>query len=276
MTGIYFSGTGSTALCLSEFLKHCGGGETVSVEEPAAVEAIARERELVFAYPIYYSSLPKIVRDFIEEHSALWNGKRIYIIVTMGLFSGDGAGVSARLFRRYGAEVIGGLHLKMPDCIGDVKALKRSFEENRKIVEASLQKIETAARRLSDGDPIREGLSFFSHMVGLFGQRLYFGRKTRDYRKAAKIDEEKCVGCGTCVKLCPMKNIRIEDGMAFAGEQCTLCYRCFCACSHGAVTILGNRVYEQNRPNRYFPRSDFSDKLSKEQERTEQQNGGNQ
>lgn len=269
MTGIYFSGTGNTALCLSEFLKYCGG-ELYSIEESAAVEAISRETELIFAYPIYYSSLPKIVRDFIDGNSALWNGKRIYVIATMAMFSGDGAGVSARLFRKYGAEIVGGLHLKMPDSIGDEKALKRSFEENRKTVEASLRKTEIAARRLSDGKPDREGLGFFSHLAGLFGQRLYFGWKTRDYQKAAKIDGEKCVGCGTCVKLCPMKNIRLENRKAFAGEQCTLCYRCFCVCPRGAVTILGDRVYDQNRPNRYFPQSDFSDKLFRAQERTKQ------
>lgn len=268
MTGIYFSGTGNTALCLSEFLKHCGGGELYSIEELAAVEAISRETELVFAYPIYYSSLPKIVRDYIDGHSALWSGKRIYVIATMAMFSGDGAGVSARLLRKYGAEIVGGLHLKMPDSIGDEKVLKRSFERNRETVEASLRKTGIAARRLSDGKPDREGLGIFSRLAGLFGQRLYFGWKTRGYRKAAKIDGGKCVGCGTCVKLCPMKNIRLENRKALAGERCTLCYRCFCACPRGAVTILGDRVCDQNRPGRYFPQSDFSDKLFGDRERT--------
>ena len=31
----------------------------------------------------------------------------------------------------YGAEVIGGLHLNMPDCIADEKALKRPLEKNK-------------------------------------------------------------------------------------------------------------------------------------------------
>lgn len=252
MTGIYFSGTGNTALCLTEFLTRCGGGETFSIEDSAAEAAIAREAEIVFAYPIYYSSLPKLVHDFIVGHSALWHEKRIYIIATMGLFSGDGAGVSARLFRKFGAEIVGGLHLKMPDCIGDVKALKRSFAENRVIVEAALRKIGLAARRLSDGRPHREGLGFFPRLIGLFGQRLYFGGKTRSYRNAAKIDRGKCVGCGICTALCPMKNIRIWDGTAAAGDRCMLCYRCFCACPQKAVTILGKRVYEQNRPQAYL------------------------
>ena len=42
-----------------------------------------------------------------------------FIIATMGLFSGDGAGMLARLLKNYGAIIVGGLHLKMPDSICD-------------------------------------------------------------------------------------------------------------------------------------------------------------
>ena len=49
----------------------------------------------------------------------------------MGLFSGDGAGILGRLLQQYGAEIIGGLHLRMPDSIGDEKVLKRPLEKNK-------------------------------------------------------------------------------------------------------------------------------------------------
>ena len=49
----------------------------------------------------------------------------------MGLFSGDGAGILARRLRKYGAQIIGGLHLKMPDSIADEKALKRIPDSHR-------------------------------------------------------------------------------------------------------------------------------------------------
>ena len=52
------------------------------------------------------------------------------MIATMGLFSGDGAGVLARLLKKYGAKITGGLHLKMPDSIADEKVLKRPLEKN--------------------------------------------------------------------------------------------------------------------------------------------------
>ena len=126
MTGIYFSGTGNTKRCVERFLNGIeSGAETFALETPQAAEAAKGAQEIVFAYPVYYSNLPKIVRDFIVDNAELWRGKRIFIICTMGLFSGDGAGCAARLFKKYKACVVGGLHLKMPDCIGDVKLLKK-------------------------------------------------------------------------------------------------------------------------------------------------------
>ena len=55
------------------------------------MEKVTYHKDIIFAYPIYYSNLPKIVRDFICENSDIWKGKRVFIIATMGLFSGDSA-----------------------------------------------------------------------------------------------------------------------------------------------------------------------------------------
>ena len=46
-------------------------------------------------------------------------------------------------------------------------------------------------------------------MAGLFGQRLYFYNKTKNYTDKLKIDKKKCIGCGQCIKLCPMQNISL-------------------------------------------------------------------
>lgn len=199
----------------------------------------------MFAYPVYYSNIPKIVRVFIEDNRTLWQGKRVFIIATMGLFSGDGAGVSARLFKKYGANISGGLHLKMPDCIGDVGLLKKPPEENAKIIGKAAQKIGKAAEHFQKGKPPREGLSVFHHIAGLFGQRLWFGGKVKDYAALPKINSEKCIGCGRCERLCPMENIKIENGRAISRNRCTMCYRCFSECPKRAITIIGKKVIVQ-------------------------------
>lgn len=56
---------------------------------------------LIFAYPVQYSTVPKILRDFIIENKELWESKKVFVIATMGLFSGDGAGILGRLLQKY-------------------------------------------------------------------------------------------------------------------------------------------------------------------------------
>lgn len=84
----------------------------------------------------------------------------------MGLFSGDGTGCSARLFKKYGANVTFGLHLKMPDCIGDIKLLKKPLAENKALVQKANQKIDRTVEQFSNGKAYKNGLSFYCRMVG--------------------------------------------------------------------------------------------------------------
>lgn len=254
MVGIYFSGTGNTKFCTEKFLNdyESGGLNSFSIEDDAAVTAIEQNDSIVFAYPVYFSNMPKIVRDFIEEHQGLFLHKKIFLIATMGLFSGDGTGCSARLFIKYGAEILGGLHLKMPDCIGDEKALKKTREQNHLLVVAAEDKIKKAAEHLKHKTPPREGLGFWYHMAGLFGQRLWFYHKTKKYSDKLHIKEEKCIGCGKCVSLCPMDNISLKGGKARQQGRCTMCYRCVNHCPGQAITLLGKKLYEQCTIEKYL------------------------
>lgn len=185
--------------------------EAFSIEDKEAIEKIKQQEEIIFSYPVQYSNIPKILQDYINQYGDLWHNKKVFVIATMGLFSGDGAGMLARLLQKYGAEIVGGMHLKMPDSIGDEKALKRPLERNQKLVADATEKIKAAVKDIKDGKPPQEGIGFLYHMAGLFGQRLYFIHKTRNYTGRLKIDSEKCIGCGKCVSLCPLKNISMKN-----------------------------------------------------------------
>lgn len=253
MTGIYFSGTGNTKFCVDKFLEEYDSSKnSFSIEDNEVLEKIKNDNEIVIGYPVQYSNIPKIVRDYIVDNQYIWKGKNIFIIATMGLFSGDGAGVAARLLKNYGAIIVGGLHLKMPDSICDEKALKRSFEENKKIVMKAEEKIGKSVSNIKNGKPPQEGLGMAYHLAGLFGQRLYFFWKTQKYKDKLKINTLKCIGCGSCEKLCPMGNIAVKNGIAVSSDKCTMCYRCISKCPTQAITLLGKKVIEQNDVNNYL------------------------
>lgn len=247
MIGVYLSGTGNTKHCTQRLLELLDeNAAAVPMEDKKAVQLIAESEFVVLAYPTQFSNAPVMVRDFIKNNAALWQGKSIFCLTTMGLFSGDGTGCTARILKKYGAKVVGGLQIHMPDSISDNKLLKKSPEEYRKIVKNADQKIEAAAGRIKTGDYPGEGLGFFSHIAGLLGQRLWFYGKTLHYSDKLKINSS-CVGCGLCAKVCPMHNITMQEGRPVSQGQCTMCYRCISQCPQKAMTLLGKEVAEQYR-----------------------------
>ena len=251
MVGIYLSGTGNTRHCVERLVK--GLDETaqcIAIEDKSSLDAIKREDMIVLGYPVQFSNVPVMVRDLINNNARAWKGKKVICIATLGGFSGDGAGCSARLLKKCGAHVLGGLHLKMPDSVCDSKALKKTMEQNRAIIKSADEKIDSAIDKIKSGAYPREGLNMFCHIAGLLGQRLWFYGKTKDYSDQIKISDA-CIGCGSCEKICPMNNIELSNGRAVASNKCTMCYRCISHCPERAITLLGKKVHEQCNYERY-------------------------
>ena len=124
------------------------------------------------------------------------------------------------------------------------------IEQNREIIRQADKKIEVIAEQIKQGKYPKDGITWISHMAGLFGQRLWFYKKTAGYTHKLKINAD-CVGCGLCVSLCPMKNLSIKNGRAVADGKCTMCYRCISQCPQKAITLLGTEVVEQCQYEEY-------------------------
>ena len=251
MLGIYFSGTGNTKHCVEKltFLLD-KAAMTMPLESPDIIEKIKSDDTLIFGYLTQFSNAPYMVREFIEKNHDIWKNKKILCVVTMGAFSGDGAGCTARLFKKYGAEIMGGIHIKMPDSVCDSKLLKKSIVQNMEIIKQADKKIEFIAEEIKQNKFPKNGITLIAHLVGLFGQRLWFYKKTAGYTDKLKINSD-CISCGLCVSLCPMKNILIKNGVATADNKCTMCYRCISSCPQQAITLLGDSVVEQCRYDKY-------------------------
>lgn len=252
MNAVYLSGTGNTKHIVSLLIDKIGKDGNIYPIESEEVDKAFEEDEIIIAYPTQFSNIPYLVRDFIIKHGSEWKDKKIFLITTMGLFSGDGTGCAARLLKKYGAVITGGIQVKMPDSVCDCKALKKTVEQNKAIVNEADRRVNEIAERMKDGDYPKEGLSVLDHAAGLFGQRLWFYNKTTGYTSKLKINSEKCIGCGICANACPTKNINMANGKATAGNQCTMCYRCISHCPKQAITLLGKEVVEQARIEKYL------------------------
>ena len=252
MNIIYFSGNGNTRHCMEVLSSTLGGGKIESIESENTVQLIKDSKEFILAYPVHFSNIPFIVKEFIQKNSRLFEGKNIFLIATMGGFSGDGSGCGARLLKKCGAKILGGLHLRMPDTVADVKLLKRAPEQNKAIIKNTEERISTISKLIQSKKYPHEGLHFYNQLAGLFGQRLWFKQAAKKHRHDFKVDSEKCSGCGLCQKQCPTHSIQLENGKArLTGSNCSICYRCVNSCPRQAVTIIGKQVLEQCRFGNY-------------------------
>jgi NAD-dependent dihydropyrimidine dehydrogenase PreA subunit len=54
-----------------------------------------------------------------------------------------------------------------------------------------------------------------------------------------KVDEEKCVGCGECVDICPVDVFELQDekSVPIHAEECVGCESCVEVCEEEAITV---------------------------------------
>ena len=68
----------------------------------------------------------------------------------------------------------------MPDCICDVKALKRTPAQNKQIVIQAEERIKSAVCNLKNGTPTKDGLGFLCHIAGLLDSGFGFTIKHKN------------------------------------------------------------------------------------------------
>lgn len=61
-----------------------------------------------------------------------------------------------------------------------------------------------------------------------------------------KINEDKCIGCGSCVNACPADVIRLNKAtqkafVAYA-DECMICLWCVSLCKANAIELTGDKL----------------------------------
>ena len=67
------------------------------------------------------------------------------------------------------------------------------------------------------------------------GKRTTFGENNT---MAAKVDADKCLGCGACEGTCPVSAIKVDGDKAVVdADTCVSCGACAGACPAEAITV---------------------------------------
>ena len=91
---------------------------------------------------------------------------------------------------------------------------------------------------------IEGNLWILDTIVTKIARRIYFSKlKTNDKNFTA---DEKCIKCGTCEQICPVKNIKLENGKPAWQHNCEQCLACYHWCPAAAIQY-GDKTRKKKR-----------------------------
>jgi len=234
---LYFSGTGNSKYIAELFSQH-QDAPCHSIEENIDFDALIQANDVIgFSYPVYMSSVPRIMREFVAQHMTALKGKQVIIFCTQLVLSGDGTKKFATLFPKHYIDVIYTEHFFMPNNMNDIAILPIAGNEGiqRSLVRAQ-RKMEAVCRNIQNGKVKKRGFSIIACALG-FPQAVFMGTMEKRANHAVSIDDD-CNKCGLCVEICPMDSFSMEDGSIQHKHNCTMCYRCINMCPEKAITVL--------------------------------------
>lgn len=256
----WFSGTGNSLLAARRVAATLrGGGVTVGLQPlektaPATVPT-GGDVTLGLAFPVAAFSTYALVWRFIEALPP-GNGTPVFMLATMGGFSGLLVGPLKQLLQRKGYQPLAACELRMPS---NFLAGAKPVEKCRKRLERGLRSADTFAQELLAGrarwrrfSPVPYALThwFWTHAARSFAKG---GRQFH-------ADPARCTRCGLCARLCPSGTITLPSatppatgcpvpefdirqasgGISAAvpvwGDNCSQCQRCIAFCPVRAIS----------------------------------------
>ena len=246
MLTLYFSGTGNTKYIAEKFAENMQADCHSIEEEIDFASLISAADKIAICYPIYGSCVPEIMRSFVDRHKKRLDGKKLIILCTQLLFSGDGARVLTDLLTETQTEIIYAEHINMPNNICNFFLLPLAKAERiNKYVKRADIKLAKVTQNIKSGIIKKRGFNQFSKLLGLLAQRLYFQKIEQKTKQDVRINS-KCNQCGICTRICPTSNLKLVNNKIEQKGLCTLCYRCVNTCPQQAITVfLHSRVKHQ-------------------------------
>lgn len=237
----YFSGTGNTLLVIKkikEIFQKKGIKVNLNKIEKSEPNKINLTHTIGIAFPVAVLSTYPFVWNFIKNLPDA-NGTEIFMVDTLGGFSGGIVGPLREIVKKKGYTPIGAMEIQMPPNIFYIQD-----EEACKIkIEKGLKKAEEYALELINGKSKWGRIPALSDATYLFsmGALKLTGIDLHQKYFLFKVDEERCSRCGICVDLCPLGNIKMEEEKYPVHDlNCEYCLRCISFCPKHAMPCKFN------------------------------------
>ena len=232
---LYFSATGNTEFIAKELARRLGDS-CVNLLEPIKAQehpVLHSETPFIICAPVYICEMPRFLSRYLKEQT--FSGSRdVYFIFTSGGYCGPSGVLAKAIFRKKGMRCLGHAEFKMPRnyMASDAYPMLSPEETEQRILDAC---------RMLDGvvSAIQAGEPLVSRHVYLLETliTLPFNPVWCKFKLTPRAfhTEKACLGCGKCVKLCPLNNITLKDNQPVWGSQCTHCMACIGNCPAEAI-----------------------------------------
>ena len=230
---LYFSGTGNSKY-VAKRIADALGDEIVNLNDrikSSDTSPVETGERLIVVTPTYAWRIPRVVRDWLRKTEP--RGARLaWFVMTCGGEIGNTDKYNRELCTEKGLSCMGTTQIVMPENYIAMFSAPQA-DEARQIVaqaEPSIDRAIAAIQRNQPFAPTRNNL-YDRFMSGPVNPIFYkFFVKANAFTASSA-----CIGCGQCVKRCPMNNVTLKDGKPSWGKNCTHCMACICYCPKEAI-----------------------------------------
>lgn len=228
----YFSATGNSLVVAKDIAARLSGTQIFSIPKVINREIDSDADSIGLVFPVYFQGMPRIVADFINK---LQPGRAEYIfaVCTCGAFPMGTLLQTQRLLKARGLALNVGFSIRMPGSYlvkyGAFPAEKQKalFVGEKKKVDAIVKMIESRQGN---------GIEHNGFLINGIGNLAYksmlpkFPALDRNFNV-----NERCNGCRTCEKVCPVQNIKWANGKPNWQGNCEHCLACMQWCPAEAI-----------------------------------------
>jgi ferredoxin/flavodoxin len=245
-----FSGTGNSlnvAIRIQRSIENC---EILSIPKVLEEKKYTYEATRIgLIFPVHFQNAPNIVREFLKNIKIKGN-PYLFAVATSGGEIGKTFQNINKLLDNQNQTLRSEFSLVFPSNSIVMENRSSTPEEIDRLIKKSEVRINEIIKIISNNEIekwIYKKSSFKDRFGSLMG-RFFLYRIFNDSR--FKVDNEKCVRCGTCVSVCPMNNIKIIEDKVTYNHNCECCLACIHWCPQNAIEHFRTRgIPRYHHPN---------------------------
>jgi len=228
----YFSGTGNCLKVARDLAAGLQDTKLVQICRDTVNTCVQDDSETIgFVYPVYFSGLPCMVKEFIEKLK-INQDSYVFDVSTYGGSEGIAHKQVDNIMRDKGNRLSACFGIAMPGNYQILYAPRptEAQEKNFKNQKDTVKKIIESIRDKKQVGLNGSGKGLAGAIMGLLYKSFKPLKKDKNFWT-----DEKCNGCGSCSKICPAGNVKMSGKKPEWQGKCEQCMACMQWCPKQSI-----------------------------------------